>query len=254
MLNYELYETLRKKDSNITKHTSVVGGRTIHSYVCLNKDKDFWQKDWDYQECNGITFCDDDNDLISRPLTKIYTLNENPTVLETELNWDNVEAVTQIIEGCMIAPIVVNSQLYFKTKTGITEETKICQDWYENHPKKEELRKAILRICRRYYTPIFQFVYQDNHTKQHIEPRLYFITMRGLILGDEIIKRNHPLIKDVIDVLGYDIKFKFQGLKGQELLQAIKKYQQEIENESGVIVFFKNRKKVKCLTNWINLK
>ena len=251
MLNHEKYEDLIKIDKNVFKSTFKIQDREFYAYRYGIIDKDYYKKGWVYKECRGITF-DEEGDLISRPFQKFYNLNENPLNTEENFDWDNVTGCTEKIDGCLINVIVVRSQIYFKTKSGVnTDEAILCQAWYENHPKKEELRQAILRMCRRFYTPIFEFVYPNKHILDYgKEAKLYFIAMRGIVMGDVLIDRKLTLIKDVVNVLGYDIKFKFEGLKGQKLLQAIKKYQKENTTEEGVVVYFSDGKMVKCKTDW----
>lgn len=251
MITLEKYNKLAEENEYITKTTFDVGGRKFHSFNYSSLfDKDFYQKDGYYQECRGLTFDDEDGDLIIRPFKKFYNLNENPKSYENCFDWDRVLAVTEKKDGCMINPIIIKSQIYFKTKSSVSDEAKICQEWYEKHPKREELRKAILKICRKFYTPIFEFVSPGKHVLECKEPQLYFICMRGLFLGDIIFSRQNPLIENMVNVLGCDIELKFKDLKGEELLNSIKQYQKENETEEGVVVYFNDGKMVKCKTDW----
>ena len=248
------FKKIVKDETYIVEHEFQIEDQKFYSYRYILLLSDYWKQNEYYQECRGITF-DKNGNIVSRPFKKFYNLNENPSNTKESFDWNNVAAIYEKIDGCLISTLIVNNKVYFKTKAdNETDEAKDCQEWFNNHLKKEELSSAIKIAHHLNYTPIFEFVSPHRHLLGYKEFNLYFLCLRNNITGELLFERTNPLVAEIVKNLNVDIENKketiFKDLSGEELLKSIENYQENTEQEEGVVVYFNDGKVVKCKTKW----
>jgi len=72
------------------------------------------------RECRGIKF-DADGKLIARTLHKFFNLNERPETLEGAVDFEVPYILFDKLDGSMIHPIVMDGQVVYCTKMGLTD-------------------------------------------------------------------------------------------------------------------------------------
>lgn len=79
------------------------------------------------KECRGITF-DRDGKIVNRPLHKFFNLAEREEVLPQNLNWDDVVAVFDKMDGSMITAGVFHGEVFVKSKS-LLNRMWLCRLW-----------------------------------------------------------------------------------------------------------------------------
>lgn len=107
------------------------------------------------RECRGIIF-DKEGNLISRPYHKFFNLNERD---ETQLHMIDFSAEHIVLEkadGSMIRPLVINGELVWASKMGITFVSELVDAFIAKN--KHIAYEEFARYCvDNSWTPLFEF-------------------------------------------------------------------------------------------------
>ena len=188
------------------------------------------------RELRGIKF-KSNGDILARPFHKFFNVGEREeTRLET-IDWSKPHTIIEKMDGSMIHPAMINGQVVFMTRMGITDVAE----------QASKLLSAKYRIfcsmlLNRGWTPIFEFTAPDNRIViRYDEPRLTLLAIRNTQSGRYLPRkqvgvwaRNHsiPLVYEV----GYSVENPKTWLKA---VRAIK----EME---GFVVHFEDGLTVKA--------
>ena len=110
------------------------------------------------RECRGLIFDAETGQLLARPYHKFFNVNELDETSEENINLDSVGYVLlEKLDGFFVSAILVNDQLHFASKTGISNKhSKQVESFVE-----KESNGNYNAFCRswisRGYTPIFEF-------------------------------------------------------------------------------------------------
>ena len=185
---------------------------TIHDvlpYVKLRDDFKIMEKDglyividyvytepdsFDYairHECRGIVF-DKHGKLISRPFQKFFNLGERPETQPNKIDLSKSHKILVKEDGSMIRPVMVNNELVFMTRKGITDVAE--QAWNECKPSKL-FQAWMVDFLKRGFTPIFEYVSPNNKIVLDYEkPELILLGIRNNLTGQYLQDLNHSLI------------------------------------------------------------
>jgi RNA ligase len=105
------------------------------------------------RECRGLKF-DLDGKLIARPFHKFFNLHEKPAEIPT--SWDDA-VIMEKLDGSMIHPAMVNDELVFMTRAGVTEQAKMALAACKRLPLGEFVLAWCEGVLRGGATPIFEF-------------------------------------------------------------------------------------------------
>lgn len=129
-------------------------------------------------ECRGLKF-GPDGSVLARPLHKFFNINERPDTQAHLLDFTQPHTVMEKLDGSMIHPAIVNSEVVFMTRMGRTDVAM----------KAERHLTAELRdICRGLLlggaTPIFEFTAPDNRiVVRYEESALTLLAIRNTVDG-----------------------------------------------------------------------
>lgn len=125
-------------------------------------------------ECRGITFGRDGR-IIRRPFQKFFNYGEKDLFIP--------QGITLLKEdGSMIAPMLVNGQVRFGTKMGITEFSTYVEDFVKEHPQIEVMSRELIESG---FTPIFEFCSRVNRVViDHPVTRLPLLAVRNMETGE----------------------------------------------------------------------
>src|SRR6218665_2752665 len=151
-------------------------------------------------ECRGLIFDTATGNILRRPLEKFFNYGEKGTY--DTVDWSEDHYVMDKRDGSMIAPFILNDEVWLGTRAGITEHAQKAEslvDWRT----RNELKMAI----QWGYTPIFEWISPENRIVLPYEKsELRLLAMRHIISGqylplDDL--RNWSMIFDIplVDVI-----------------------------------------------------
>lgn len=191
-------------------------------------------------ECRGIKF-DASGRLIARPFHKFFNVGERPETQVSELDWDG-HMVMEKLDGSMIHPAIVNGDLYYMTRMGVTDISEQAHFFAFDHtarggPKYAKFCESLIGLG---FTPIFEWTSPANRIViKYAEPQLTLIAIRKMDTGDYTpyeVMLNECKLWGIPCVS--DIRI---GLVPTDLIAAIKSW----ENREGIVVRFPGGKMVK---------
>lgn len=199
------------------------------------------------KECRGITF-DRDGKIVSRPLHKFFNLAEREEVLPQNLNWDDVVAVFDKMDGSMITGGVFHGEVFVKSKKSFESDVAVSALAYV---KANQKYYDFIKHCADVdLTPVFEYTSPNNRiVLRYDEEKMTVLHVRHNITGlyhtpDEVaalaksfdIPVNAPLFGK-----GFDLKALLESLN-------------TVEGIEGYVIQFKNGDMVKVKTRWyVNL-
>ena len=124
------------------------------------------------RECRGLKF-DSNGNLIGRPFHKFFNLNEKEETRFENQDWNLPVVITNKWDGSMIHPALVNGELVFMTRKGVTDVA--IQAMNECKYDADEM----IRLLHEGFTPIYEFVSPNNKIVLHYDkPELVPINLR----------------------------------------------------------------------------
>lgn len=112
------------------------------------------------RECRGIIF-DKQGNLISRPYHKFFNLNEREETQIHVVDFGAEHIVLEKADGSMIRPLVINGELKWASKMGITFVSELVDLFVA---KNQQIKyEEFARYCiDNSWTPLFEFCSKEN--------------------------------------------------------------------------------------------
>lgn len=136
------------------------------------------------RECRGLKFSPEGL-LIARPLHKFFNLHEKPLEIP---DFSEDHTIMEKLDGSMIHAAMVDGELVFMTRAGITDQAKMAMDFVKNRAPYGngfgllEMCRALLKMGR---TPIFEFTAPQNQiVVRYEEEALTLLAVRECAGGD----------------------------------------------------------------------
>lgn len=186
------------------------------------------------RECRGIIFCSDTGKILRRPYHKFFNVGEREETLSKNINIRDSHIVIDKLDGSMIAPFILNNEIRYGTKMGVTDVAKPVEDFVSLNPEYDLFSKSLIQDFG--YTPIYEWC--SNKQKivlNNEEDRLVLTGVRSMNDGsyiplekiktimNDININNIPIVefsdsilnldyfaanvKNMIDIEGYVIRF-----------------------------------------------
>ncbi len=191
------------------------------------------------REIRGITF-DKNGRVIRRPFQKYFNYGEKPEELAFfDIRKEHV--IFDKLDGSMISPFLVNDNLRYGTKAGITDVSKLSEKFVNN---KKNYYDFSMELVSNLFTPCFEFVSRKQRIViDYPEDNLILTGIRHMYTGEYFTidqmndigdKFNIPVVKtygsidDIVDFIerskalvgaeGYVVRFNGQmfKIKGDE--------------------------------------
>jgi len=168
-------------------------------------------------ECRGLIF-DKSGNLIRRPLHKFWNAGERGVDLQS-IDWTRPHVITDKLDGSMIAPFILNGEVRFGTRAGITEHSLRCE--------AKHLTPLIKHYCHDLiiggFTPIFEWTSHENQiVLDYKEDTLTLLAIRSINNGI-YLKRKHlndwaeamnvPLVEEVHPEI-LELVYDAEGIEG----------------------------------------
>lgn len=159
------------------------GDHTIVNYVVVGPDT-FppvrTVNDAIRRECRGLIFSKDGS-IIRRPLHKWFNINEREETLAHNIAWDDPFVVMEKLDGSSISSFVLNGELQFGTRMGVTDVALQVVPYVEQRPK---LTQFCLEMSVRSYTPIFEWTSpQQRIVLDYHEDKMTLLAIRHIHTG-----------------------------------------------------------------------
>ena len=127
-------------------------------------------------QCRGLKF-DADGRIIGRPFHKFFNIGERED--PHQIDWSQPHRVTDKLDGSMVHAALLNGELVFMTRMGVTEQSRQAQQLASD---------GELRFCRERLaagqTPIFEYTGPDNRVVvAYEEPQLTLLAVRDMVSG-----------------------------------------------------------------------
>lgn len=130
------------------------------------------------RECRGIKF-DSNGYLIARPFHKFFNLNEKEETMFENQDWTEPFTLFNKWDGSMIHPALVNGELVFMTRKGVTDVA--LQAMRECEYDADDM----ISLIKAGYTPIYEFISPNNKIVIHYdEARLVPLNLRHRETGE----------------------------------------------------------------------
>jgi len=129
------------------------------------------------RECRGLKF-DRDGKIIARPFHKFFNLGEKEQ--PEEIDWARPHVVFDKLDGSMVHPTLLDGNLVFMTRMGITPQSRTAQA----HASPEVLRMSAALIDRG-ITPMLEFTSPENRIViSYDTPMLTLLAARRIVSGE----------------------------------------------------------------------
>lgn len=146
------------------------------------------------RECRGIMF-DPSGKIIRRPFHKFFNLKEREETFPKNVNISDILHVETKLDGSMVAPAVIDGEIRFCTKMGVTDGfTSRIEHFVQNNDWVYEYSKEALS---RGFTPIFEWTGPQNRIVVRYEDEdMHLLAVRdmktGIYLTDNSFQWMHP--------------------------------------------------------------
>ena len=133
------------------------------------------------RECRGIKFYPDGR-IAARPLHKFFGVGEREETLPSKIDFSTPHSIEHKLDGSMIHPILIEDQVRWCTKMGITDVSLQVEQYVSNHLRYE----AFARWCEaKGITPIFEWCSRNQRIViDYPEDSLILISARHKITGE----------------------------------------------------------------------
>lgn len=199
------------------------------------------------KECRGITF-DRDGKIVNRPLHKFFNLAERDEVLPQNLNWDDVVAVFDKMDGSMITAGVFHGEVFVKSKKSFESDVAVAALAYVHANQKYV--DFIKHCAATDLTPIFEYTSPNNRiVLRYDEEKMTLLHVRNTITGEYFMPDEVATLAKSFDIPVNSPLFG-QGFDLAQLLNSLN----TVEGIEGYVIQFRSGEMVKIKTRWyVNL-
>ncbi len=188
------------------------------------------------RECRGLKF-DRTGKIIARPFHKFFNLGEKER--PEEIDWLRPHVVLDKLDGSMIHPALVDGELVFMTRMGITPQAQLAQ----RHASPDVLKLSAAMIDRG-ITPMFEFTSPDNRIVVAYErPELTLLAARHIVGGDYLTSA------ELADI---GAKFAVPVVRAMAAVEDIHAFVDESRREEGIegyVIAFEDGHRIKLKTD-----
>jgi RNA ligase len=133
------------------------------------------------RECRGLKFYPS-GEIAARPFHKFFNIGEREETQPHVLNFGSDHKIMTKADGSMVHPILIDSDVRWCTKAGITEVSEIAERFIENNTK---YRDFAARCIEHQLTPIFEYVGPHNKVVlDYKEENMVLLAVRHNITGN----------------------------------------------------------------------
>lgn len=172
----------------------VEGWYTVIRYTYMTPDT--FNYDGEYgtrvlRECRGLIFSTDTGKIISRPLHKIFNVNQIPETQIDQIKLTSPHTVLEKLDGSMVRAIPSpGGGFRLGTKSGITQTSERAEEYINANPNYIRFIRTCLKA---HHTPIFEWCSRKDRVVVDYgkEDTLTLIAVRDTISGTYISCHAH---------------------------------------------------------------
>jgi len=198
------------------------------------------------RECRGIIFDERTGHVISRRFHKFFNINELDETQEHKIDFSQPHVILEKMDGCLVAPIIVDGCVRFGTKAGVTDISTTLDSHYVPSSGIDYVKFSHEWLSK-HYTPMFEWCSLSQQIVVPYPNDLLILTaMRHNFTGEylkfhEMIEaakaHSIPVVKPLVHNGGQDVT---------QTIQAIRK----LENIEGYVLRFENGDMYKIKCDW----
>lgn len=199
------------------------------------------------RECRGITFRLSTGEILSRKFHKFFNLGERDEVTVNRIDWTRPHVILEKLDGSMITPVMVDGQVRYCTKMGLTDVAKPCEEFATSF---EDYRYDgfCQFVMEKGYTPIFEWCSRKQRiVVDYPEDALILTAVRHTVNGtylthDAMTKLAASWSIPVVKVIPHDGSYK--SLK--DFIES----QEDLEGSEGFVIRFDSGDMYKVKGEW----
>lgn len=216
-------------------------GYSVANYISIVAKFPDWSEGREsaiMRECRGLLFCNDTGKILRRPFEKFHNLGEREETRYENLDWSTFEVYDKL-DGSMVAPFMLQGELRWGTKAGITHMTPDIENFVERNIKYVEFAQELVSAG---WTPIFEFMApQHRIVINYGSENMVLLAIRNIILGEY---KSYEVAKELADSYNIPIVNRWLVEDSESLTQAIR----DMRGIEGVVALTGSGLRVKLKT------
>jgi len=189
------------------------------------------------REARGIKFCSETGKILARTLHKFFNIGERDETQPHNVNWSYDLRILMKLDGSMIHPMLLNDELVYCTKMGLTDVAVPAAEHARNHPVALYDRFCRYMISNN-FTPIFEWTSRKQKiVVDYPVDQLILIAIRNMHTGEYL-----PL--ETLENFGHLYRIpvvQSYGTSISDINEFVQITRLETEGEGYVIRFFDGR-------------
>lgn len=185
------------------------------------------------RDCRGLKFDLQSGKIISKPYHKFFNLGERPETLPGAIDWSVPFREFEKLDGSMITPLMINGEVRWATKMGLTDVAKPVDVFTHDKPEYHEFCKYWMGLG---FTPIFEWCSRTQRIViDYPVDRLVLTAIRENISGEY---KTYEEMRDECEAYGIPICHAGPEITGfdEEAVEAIR----ALEGKEGEVWRDKN--------------
>lgn len=254
MINLKDLEHFRNNPMVQFKEETVGGVEVVIPCYMIANDE-LWKQPL-ATELRGHVFRKDTGECISMAFHKFFNINEKEDTLVENIDWNKPFRVLEKCDGSMITSVVINGEVYFKTKKSFYSDVAKLANQYAT----QEIKDFCKSCLENQLSPIFEFTHPDWKIVVDYgqEPTWTLLAIRDMdkeIYYHDINNLNgtqyrlkclyHPNIK---------LPKEFQFRASSNVYDEIKSTIDTMEGMEGYVITFQDGSRYKTKCNWYLLR
>lgn len=229
-----------RNNNNIKFKEEIVDGKTFVIVSYAIADSKFWKEPLSL-ETRGITFDKKSGEVVSRPFQKFFNICETEATQPNNLDWNSEYIVSVKKDGSMLTPVIVNGNVYFKSKKSFYSDVAIQANAVITTP----VWNLSWVLLMKHLTPIFEFTSPDNKIVLDYgsEPQFTLLAVRHNETGEYLSRKD---LEELSEKYGVKLIEKVPSYTYKEIVEIMKSER----NQEGFVIRFENGLFVKCKTSW----
>lgn len=202
------------------------------------------------RELRGITFCAKTGEVLRRPLHKFFNYNQTAENHESILDAKKIVAVYDKLDGSMCAPFMLNGEIRWGSKMGLTHIAPDMEAFVERNPQYAAFAAKFLPLG---WTPIFEYMAPKHRiVVDHREEKMVLLAMRMRDSGEYLPYSNdswcgfHKGLVDAAAEFNIPVVRRWDIDADKSLIAQV----HELEGAEGVVVEYDDGTRVKVKSLW----
>lgn len=199
------------------------------------------------RECRGMIF-DKSGKIIRRPLEKFFNVGEKEFTKFENIDWNQPHVIYEKLDGSMIVPFMVDGQVRFGTKAGITDVSMQAEEFVAKNPHYLKISKKLLEDG---LNPIFEWTSrQQRIVLDYPEDDLVLLSIRHIETGGYASDACLYDLTDIwrrFDLCHINVVKIYKG--SAKNMEELMKETQDAQGIEGYVIRFDNGTAVKIKAN-----